>query len=111
MLNHSRRYFKIFCLLLTLHIVALNTCEKFYLNLLTQSSISKDFDIEEDSDSKTKSSESDSFMDDYVVEQSSHFWNNSDFYFKENLKNTSANFSVNSLLQGINEIDTPPPRA
>ncbi len=111
MLNLSRTYFKVLCFLLTFHIVALNTCEKCYLNLLTQSSLSKDFDIEEDSDSKTKSNESDSFIDDYLVEQSSSCWNKSDFSFIENLNKISSNFSVNTLLKGIYEIDTPPPRA
>ncbi len=111
MLNFSRTYFKILCVLLTFHVTALNTCEKFYLNLLTQSSISKDFDIEEDSDSKTKSNESDSFTDDYVVDQSSPLLKNFEFYFTENLNKISTNFSINSLLQGIYEIVTPPPRA
>jgi hypothetical protein len=111
MLNHSRRYFKILCLLLTFHVVALNTCEKFYLNLLTQSSISKDFDIEEDSDSKTKSNESDSFIDDYIVEESSNYWKSSDLFVTENLNKISFNSPINSLQIGVYEIDTPPPRA
>jgi hypothetical protein len=111
MLNLSRTYFKVLCLLLTFHIVALNTCEKFYLNLLTQSSISKDFDIEEESDAKNKSNESDSFIDDYLVEQLSSCLNKLDFYFIENPTKISSNFSANALLKGIYEIDTPPPRA
>jgi hypothetical protein len=111
MFNLSRSYFRIICLLLTFHLVALNTCEKFYLNLLTQSSISKDFDIEEESDSKSKTNESDSFMDDYVVEETPSFWNNLYDCFSQNNNHVSLNCLVNSLLQGIYKINTPPPQA
>jgi hypothetical protein len=111
MSNHSQSYFRIICLLLTFHLVALNTCEKFYLNLLTQSTISKDFDIEEDADSKSKANESDSFIDEYVVEETPSFWNNAECYFSENNNHISSNFPVNALLQGIYEIQIPPPRA
>jgi hypothetical protein len=110
MSNHSQSYFRIICLLLTFHLVALNTCEKFYLNLLTQSSISKDFDIEEDADSKSKTNESDSFIGDYLVEETPSFENNSGFYFSENNKHIFLNSPVNTLLQGIYEIQIPPPR-
>jgi hypothetical protein len=111
MSNHSQSYFRIICLLLTFHLVALNTCEKFYLNLLTQSTISKDFDIEEDTDSKSKTNESDSFIDDYLVEEIPAFWNNSEYYFIENNNPIASNFSISTLLQGIYEIQIPPPRA
>jgi hypothetical protein len=110
MINLSQTYFKIFCLLLTFHVVALNTCEKFYLNLLIQSSISKEFDIEEDADSQSKANESDSFIDDYLVEESPPFWNNSVFCFTESNKHISSNSPVNTLSQGIYEIQIPPPR-
>jgi hypothetical protein len=111
MFNNSQSYFRIICLLLTFHLVALNTCEKLYLNLLIQSSISKDFDIEEDADSQSKANESDSFIDDYLVEETISFWNNLGFHFTENNKHISIISPVNTLLQGIYEIQIPPPRA
>jgi hypothetical protein len=111
MFNNSKSYFRMICLLLTFHLVALNTCEKFYLNLLTQSSISKDFDIEEDADAKSKANESDSFIGEYVVEEIPSFWSNSGFYFTENNNHISSNSPVNALLQGVYEIQIPPPRA
>jgi hypothetical protein len=111
MFNRSQSYFRIICLLLTFHLVALNTCEKIYLSLLTQTTISKDFDIEEDADSKSKANESDSFIDEYVVEEIPAFLNNSEFYFSETNSHISSNSPVNALLQGIYEIQIPPPRA
>jgi hypothetical protein len=110
MLKLSQSYFRIICLLLTFHLVALNYCENFYLNLLVQSSISKDFDLEEDADSQSKANESNSFIGDYLVEETTSFWNNSGFYFTENSNHISLNFLINTLLQGIYEIQIPPPR-
>lgn len=110
MLNFSRKYFQILCFFLTFHIVALNTCEKIYLNLLTKSELPIDIDIEEDTDSKTRFNESDSLIDEYLVEDLSLLWNHSTSYFTENISNSCYDFSVNCLLKGTCEIDTPPPK-
>ena len=110
MLNFSRKYFQTLCFLLTFHIVALNTCEKIYLNLLTKSTLCADIDIEEDIDldSKGKIFE---FDDEYLVNGFTNFNYHCNFSTQEFCSISSFQFVLSALPHRVHEILIPPPRA
>ena len=70
MLKVSHIIVRIFYLLLAFHIVAINTCSDLYLKLIFKSSYSINSNVEEEPDSKSKSSETDNLEiddDEYLV--------------------------------------------
>lgn len=103
---------RIFCLLLTIHIVAINTCNDLYLNLIYKSSISIKSNVEEEPDSKSKSSESDSIEiddDKYLVSSLSLVNGKCELDLLQFQKRYFLN-SPNALPQVHYEIQIPPPR-
>ncbi len=61
MIKGTHIFVRFFCLLLVFHIIALNTYNDLYLNLIYKSSISINSNVEEEPDTNSKSSESDNF--------------------------------------------------
>lgn len=98
-----------------IHIVALNTCADDYVKFLSSKSVTlKSLDIEEDSDSKTKTTESDDFDsidDDYLVTSFLSLNIYQDVNSFEIAKELYYHFSSITLTQLHYEIQIPPPRA
>lgn len=115
MIYTSRIVFRTFCLLLMIHIVALNTCADYYVKFLSSKSVAlKSFDIEEEADSKTKTTESDVFDsidDDYLVTSFLNLHANSDINCFENGRHLRHYFYSASFPQLHYDIQIPPPRA
>lgn len=98
-----------------IHIVALNTCADDYVKFLSSKSVTlKSLDIEEESDSKTKTTESDVFDsidDDYLVTSFLSLHSSSDVNCFENGRHLRHYFYSVSFPQLHYDIQIPPPRA
>lgn len=117
MVHTSRIIFRFFCLLLMLHTLALNTCDDLYLKLLGQSSkiiLLKNIEVEEESDTKSKTGESDTLDtsddDDYLLNISSFISTHSDDDYASITSKLHFHFSSTILAQLHYEIQIPPPR-
>lgn len=115
MIYTSHIFFRIFCLLLMIHIVALNTCADDYVKFLScNSETLKSLNIEEESDSKTKTTESDDFDsidDDYLVTPFLSLNSSLDVNCFENGKHLRHYFYLVSFPQLHYDIQIPPPRS
>jgi hypothetical protein len=117
MIYTSRIIFRIFCLSLMLHTLALNICDDLYLKWLGQSSkimVLKNVDVEEESDAESKTTKSDDvdslYDDDYFFNTSSFI---SDYNKDDDTGLTTKfrfYFSFIILAPLHYEIQIPPPR-
>ncbi|WP_158279510.1 hypothetical protein [Arcicella aurantiaca] len=112
------KIFKTLCLMLSLHLLAMNICDNYYLKLIGQTSksgITKNVDLEEEeADANGKTSESDSFDDiddDYLVE--SFFSYNAQINHESLVFLPKQRFHFFSVIlpQLHYDIQIPPPRA
>ena len=106
--------FRFVCLLLMIHLLALNVRDDYYMSFTQSSNISKDFDIEEEVTPKTKSTENnncDNAVDDFL--NSLNFTNKiTSLYELTNLTGKLRfHFSLNAFPLVHYEIQSPPPRA
>jgi hypothetical protein len=106
--------FRFVCLLLMIHLLAINIRGDYYISFTQSSNISKDFDIEEESIPKSKSTESnncDNSVDDFLSSllQSNKVGNL--FEFTEGTDKLKFYFSINAFPLVHYEIQSPPPRA
>lgn len=96
------------------HLLAVNMQFDTYLNMISPTNISKDFDIEKESKSNSKTTEKDfvdSEVDDFLESLTQ---NNKKFLMNLNLENYNKHnfqFSVNALPIVHFDIQSPPPRA
>ena len=98
------------CLLLMIHLLALNICDDYLLKLINISSVEQTIDIEEDTDSDSKGKTFE-FDDDYLVNAFNNFNYHCDFYTQEFHSASSFQYLQSALPQSTHEILIPPPRA
>jgi hypothetical protein len=101
---------RIFCLLLMIHLLAVNMQLNGYLRIINATTISKEYDLEEESESNgTNKKIADTELDDFI-----HFLNPTqknplNISLEYTLRHT-FHFSENSLPIVHFEIQSPPPR-
>jgi hypothetical protein len=108
---------QIFCLLLMVHLLAVNIQLKSYLELISQTNMSKDFDVEEETESKSNKTESqssekeisDSEIDNYIENFGHNYPNSINLGLNKNIK---KNYQDNKCTLPIVHFDiqSPPPR-
>jgi hypothetical protein len=106
-------FFRFVCFLLMIHLLAINIRDDYYMSFTQCSNFSKDFDIEEESMPKTKSTESnncDNAVDDFL--SSLHFTKVANLCeFANGTDKLKFHFSINAFPLVHYEIQSPPPRA
>lgn len=111
MINFSKILGRTFCLFLMIHLLAISVREDYVSKLFNKSCFEQILEIEEDNDTKNKSTELDNFDDEFVVSafnQSIHF---SPVTPQQNCLATSFQYLQITLPQCNSEILIPPPRA
>lgn len=104
---------RIFCFLLMFHILAMNIYKDYYAHLINYSTISKDFDVEEESNPKSKTNQSSNFddsLDEYLNIPNSFHQNKNALNFVETSQRLKFHFSIGVLPIVHYEIQIPPPR-
>lgn len=105
--------YRFVCLLLMVHLFAVNIRYDYYLSFFNTTNISKDFDIEEESLPKSKSSETNNSEynnDEFLNNINSINKITTSEVFTESAKKLTFYFSINALLSVHYEIQSPPPR-
>jgi hypothetical protein len=105
--------FRFVCLLLMIHLLAINIRDDYYMSFFHCTSISKDFDIEEETIPKSKSSETnncDNTFDDFLSSFHSSNKIASLIDFSEKVDKLTFHFSINAFPKVHYDIQSPPPR-
>ncbi|MES2797135.1 MAG: hypothetical protein V4683_14285 [Bacteroidota bacterium] len=97
-----------------LHILALNVNNSYYLKLINCNTISKDFDIDEESKSKSKSCENsctDNSVDEFLNGLNTLNKHKTLANFSENVAKSNFQYLMSTFPNVHYEIQIPPPRA
>lgn len=105
--------FRFICLLLMIHLLAINIRDDYYMAFTQCSNISKDFDIEEETMPKTKSTENNNYdnsVDDFLSNLLVTNKVSSLYEFANGTNKLKFHFSINAFPLVHYEIQSPPPR-
>lgn len=103
-----------FCLLLLVHLLAINVRDQYYLSFTNCTNVSKDFDLDEESKTNSKSSENNSPDDSIDVFVEDLYKNNKSkilLILGFNIKKNGFQYLINAFPKVHYEIQSPPPRA
>lgn len=103
---------RILCLLLMIHLLAINTRCDYFLKLTNKTPIEQTIDIEEDADKniKNKPCKFNSFDDEYLANSLPNY-NYYHTFSQEKLSTSTFKYLQIALPKSNNEILIPPPRA